>query len=225
MLLNENVSVPSISDAIKGRYEVTINYEGDPKHGIASGIRTVQVYVYGLTKIGNPCIRAYQPYGDTASDVPEWKLFRIDRILSWKPTFSIFSKPAPKYNPNGDKSMSSVLQKIDFTTPANQANVDGPRQTPKVLGTLPNIDKILADREKEKQTKKDLQKQANTSKPIEPKQISNKNIPEPIIGDEKPKEEPEVYKTKGDEELEKFKDLSKRIENAPILDKSLLRRK
>jgi hypothetical protein len=225
MLLNENVSVPSISDAIKGRYEVTINYEGDPKHGIAPGIRTIQVYIYGLTKIGNPCIRAYQPYGDTVSDVPEWKLFRIDRILSWKPTFSIFSKPAPKYNPNGDKSMSSVLQKIDFTTPANQTNVDGPRQTPKVLGTLPNIDKILADREKEKQTKKDLEKQANTSKPIEPKQISNKNIPEPIIGDEKPKEEPEVYKTKGDEELEKFKDLSKRIENAPILDKSLLRRK
>lgn len=225
-LLFESVSVPSVNDAIKGRYEVTINYEGDPKHGIAPGIRTVQVYVYGLTKAGNPCIRAYQPYGDTASEVPNWKLFRLDRIISWKPTFSIFSKPAPKYNPNGDKSMSSVLSQIDFTTPANQADVDGPRQTPKVLGQLPDIDKILAAREKEKQAKKELEKQANRPKLIKPTELPNKNIPEPVVGDETKKEvEPEITKTQGDEELEKFRDLSKRIDNAPILDKSLLRRK
>ena len=58
-------SVASVNDAIKGRYQVTINYKGDPKHGIAPGLRTIQIYVYGLTKVGNPCVRAYQPYGDT----------------------------------------------------------------------------------------------------------------------------------------------------------------
>lgn len=70
LFLTEGVSITSVSDAIKGRYRVTINYKGDPKHGIAPGLRTIETYVYGLTKAGNPCIRAYQPYGDTASKVP-----------------------------------------------------------------------------------------------------------------------------------------------------------
>lgn len=86
-MLIESVSINSITDSIKNLYQVVINYEGDPDHGIAPGKRVIEVYAYGLTKSGNPVIRAYQPYGDTASTVPEWKFFRLDRIKSWSPTY------------------------------------------------------------------------------------------------------------------------------------------
>lgn len=286
----EGVSVTSVSDAIKGRYKVTINYKGDPKHGIAPGLRTIETYVYGLTKAGNPCIRAYQPYGDTASKVPSWKLFRLDRIISWKPTFALITKPAPKFNPNGDGSMSKVFSIINFKTPTNVNNVDGPKQKFKQVGQLDNIEKVLADREKEKQRDKEFGKAINTPQ----KPVLNKNIPEPAIKDEpvavglkqpevkdgklvgidkiladrekekqrqkdmyntiskptlvnpeiKPDvvpepiisdepevqiepnvkktstDEPDVFKTSGDDLLSKFKDLNKRMDNAPIMDLS-----
>ena len=107
-MLIESVSINSITDSIKNLYQVVINYEGDPAHGIAPGKRVIEVYAYGLTKSGNPVIRAYQPYGDTASTVPEWKFFRLDRIKSWSPTYKKIITPPDKFNPNGDRSMSVV---------------------------------------------------------------------------------------------------------------------
>lgn len=246
LFLVEATSVSSVVDAIKGRYKVTINYKGDPKHGIAPGIRTIEPYVYGLTKAGNPCIRAYQPYGDTASKVPSWKMFRLDRIISWKPTFALILKPAPKFNVNGDKSMSVVYNIIDFKKPATTNNIDGPKtqqQKFKQVGNLDNIDQILANREKEKKTSVDQQKLL-TKPRLPQKQVPNqqltlnKKIQEPTIGEPKSEEspiettktvepnipEPEIkddtVKTQGDIELEKFKDLSKRMDNAPIMDVS-----
>lgn len=296
LFLVEGVSISSVTDSINGRYRVTINYKGDPKHGIAPGIRTIEPYVYGLTKAGNPCIRAYQPYGDTASKVPSWKLFRLDRIVSWKPTFSIIQRPAPKFNPNGDGSMSKVLSIINFKSPINLNNVDGPKQTFKQVGNLVNIDKVLADREKEKQkgkefkkivksptpplfnkeipepiinaepentveseppkivggklvdidkilsdTEKEKQRQKGMyktiSKPVLNKPVQTKEIPEPEIvykpvsitepentepstPEVNKKEEPEVYKTSGDNLLDKYKDLNRRMDNTPIMDLS-----
>ncbi len=240
-------SVASINDAIKGRYQVTINYKGDPKHGIAPGLRTIQIYVYGLSKAGNPCIRAYQPYGDTASKVPSWKLFRLDRITAWKPTFALFNKPAPLFNPNGDKSMSAVYTIVNFKIPANKNGVDAPKQTFKQVGKLTDIDKILADRDREKQNKIQGSKEINrpklvksnptqvttkidepvigevpqaTTDPIKP--IQNTNLPEPTIGNEQPKiiNEPETVETEGDKILSQFKDFNKRLDNAPIMDLS-----
>lgn len=237
-------SVASVNDAIKGRYQVTINYKGDPKHGIAPGLRTIQIYVYGLTKAGNPCIRAYQPYGDTASKVPSWKLFRLDRITAWKPTFAIFNRPAPLFNPNGDKSMSTVYTMINFKIPTSKNNVDSPKQTYKQVGQLSDIDKILADRDREKANKQQGEKEINRPKLVKPTPIqATKKIDEPVIGEkpqtttepvkpiqntnipapeiEKPNnEEPETVETEGDKILNQFKDFNKRLDNAPIMDLS-----
>jgi hypothetical protein len=243
LFLTEGASVASVTDAIKGRYMVTINYKGDPRHGVAPGIRTIQVYVYGLTQAGNPCIRAYQPYGDTASKVPAWKMFRLDRIISWKPTYGLFNKPAPLFNPNGDKSMSVVYDIVNFNTPTNKNNVDGPKQKQqfKQVGTLDDFEKIQADREREKRNKVSGEKEINRPKLVKP--LQNTKLPEPVVGKEKEpiKKEPvptEVEKpeevtpetidsveeptiqTQGDKELQKFKDLNKRLDNATIMDLS-----
>ena len=133
LLLSEGVSPNKVVDAIKGTYRVNIYYEGDDN--TAAGKRTIEVYAYGLsnkginkkdngstTSNGNPVIRAYQIFGDSKTKiVPSWKLFRLDRISKWEPTGFIFYKPIsdyspniPKFNPNGDKSMTTVYSIVDF---------------------------------------------------------------------------------------------------------------
>ena len=52
---------------------------------------------------GNPMIRAYQPYGDTESRVPSWKLFKLDKITGWKTLpDKTFGEP-PAYDPHDGK--------------------------------------------------------------------------------------------------------------------------
>jgi hypothetical protein len=242
IILNENVSIDSITDSIKNKYEVVLNYEGDPTHGVAPGIRVADIYAYGLSKAGNPVIRAYQPYGDTASSVPNWKFFRIDRITSWKPTYKLLTKPASGFNPNGDRSMSTVYSIADFSSETNYSNIENqnpkPKQKFKQVGFINNIDKVLSDRKKSKNKKK------NISMPITTGETNNTNIQEPKIQgvsdtNKQSISEPKVdnnsstskeqnleldntnsIKTSGDNEIERMKDLSRRMDNARKIDLS-----
>lgn len=120
VLLQESASVQNVNDAINNKYRVIINYHTKGEN-IATGPRIIEVYAYGLTKAGNPVIRAFQPYGDTTSRVPSWKFFRLDRISYWKPTNQKFTEPASDYypnlgmfNPNGDESMQIVYNIAKF---------------------------------------------------------------------------------------------------------------
>lgn len=135
LLITESVSIGSIDDAIDTHTRVIINYNTRGEN-IATGARIIEVYAYGLTKAGNPVIRAFQPYGDTSSRVPSWKFFRIDRIIYWKPTKQIFTKPASDYyknignfNPNSDNSMSTVYKIAKFGQQNNISidNQSGPK--------------------------------------------------------------------------------------------------
>ena len=120
LLLTESVGVDEVNDALDNHKRVIINYrsKGEDKN---TGARVIEVYAYELTKAGNPCIRAFQPYGDTTSRVPSWKFFRLDRIIEWKPTEQTFDRPADFYyknlgnfNPNGDETMSVVYKVAKF---------------------------------------------------------------------------------------------------------------
>lgn len=120
LLLTESVGIDEVNDALDNHKRVIINYrsKGEDKN---TGARVIEVYAYGLTKAGNPCIRAFQPYGDTTSRVPSWKFFRLDRIIEWKPTEQTFDRPADFYyknlgnfNPNGDETMSVVYKVAKF---------------------------------------------------------------------------------------------------------------
>lgn len=120
ILLNESVSINDVNNAINGHNRVIINYHANGKNE-HSGPRIIEVYVYGLTKSGNPVIRAFQPYGDTTTKIPGWKLFRLDRITSWKVTDQTFNEPPSSYynscgefNQNGDNSMGIIYKIIKF---------------------------------------------------------------------------------------------------------------
>lgn len=113
-ILREGAVLSNVIDAVKKRYEVDINYKADdePK---GLGKRIIQPVCIGKTKSGNLAVRAFQPYGDTKSDVPRWKLFRLDRIQQWKPVKKRRFKAPEGFNPNGDDGMSEVLYISDFT--------------------------------------------------------------------------------------------------------------
>jgi predicted DNA-binding transcriptional regulator YafY len=119
-LLTESVSEKDIKDAIDGKYNVNIlyqDYEDQPPSK-----RYIQVYNFSKTKAGNPAIRAYQITGGSKKGEKYgfWKIFRLDRIKGWYPTNMKWVKPVsdfdatiPKYNANGDKSMSQVMYKVN----------------------------------------------------------------------------------------------------------------
>lgn len=110
----ENVDYSQINDAIDNRYRVKIEYK-DAENAPPSK-RFIEVYAVGLTKAGNPVIRAYQIFGGTKTVIPKWKFFRLDKITKWEPVKQLkFNKPIsdrdnsiPKFNSTGDKSMSKV---------------------------------------------------------------------------------------------------------------------
>ena len=128
-VINEDVTPQKIIDAIKKRYGVKIKYgDGKEKGG---GERFIEPVAYGTMKgTGNPVIRAFQPFGDTKTKVPHWKMFRLDKIEEWRPNRNFhFDDPSKgqyaknkfnptgaegAFNPYGDKSMDQVFIVADF---------------------------------------------------------------------------------------------------------------
>ena len=129
IILNESVSEEEVNDALDNHKRVIIKYNGpvykkgktenEVKH--KNDPRVIEVYAYGQTSLGNKVIRAFEPYGGTQSEVPEWKYFLLDRITDWQPTNQIFTKPADfyyknlgKFNPTDDKTMAIVFKIAKF---------------------------------------------------------------------------------------------------------------
>ena len=121
--IDESATPQQVMDAIKKRYEAKITYEGD-ENGKGGGTRIIQPVAYGLSKAGNPVIRAFQPFGDTTTKVPHWKLFRLDRINKWSglrnrrfdtpPAQQWGGNSQGAFNTETDKSMSEVYMIADF---------------------------------------------------------------------------------------------------------------
>lgn len=119
-LLIESANVINVTDAIRQRKEAEIYYEADDDPS-GNGKRIIQPVAYGLSKAGNMVVRAFQPYGDTKTRVPHWKLFRLDKIQSWKTLWKrTFSEPPGqftadgKFNEKGDNTMSKVYLVANF---------------------------------------------------------------------------------------------------------------
>lgn len=171
ILLNESVSVNDIDDAMDNHKRIIINYHSKGED-VATGARVIEVYAYGLTKAGNPVIRAFQPYGDTTSRVPSWKFFRLDRISAWKETGQTFSQPASDiyrglgdFNPDDDRTMS-VVYKIasfgDYNEPSDEI----------VVNTNPKLKQDLFKSDSEKNMERLKQQVIN---PIKLSDIKTKN--------------------------------------------------
>ena len=117
-LILEMASIDSVIDAIKKKNKIIIYYDGDEPGG--RGLREIEPVCFGYSKAGNPVLRAWDIEGSSHRDyigkrpLPSWRLFRLDKILSLKPSGEKFGTPRPNYNPNGDKSMDRVIINAKF---------------------------------------------------------------------------------------------------------------
>ncbi len=124
-LVTEQVSNSVIKDAITNKHTCELRYLDDEKLPDGGNSRIIQPVAYGYSKKNNPVIRAYQTSGPSLKvnekgiPLPDWRLFRTDRIKSIKPMkgddslFLTFEEP-PLYNPVGDNSMSRVMYNSKF---------------------------------------------------------------------------------------------------------------
>ena len=90
-ILTEEANLNSVTDAIKKKYEVELTYnaDDDPK---GSGKRIIQPVTLGHSKSGNLVLRAFQPYGDTKTKIPSWKLIFIILLVMRVKHFGIGHK-------------------------------------------------------------------------------------------------------------------------------------
>ena len=123
-LICEIASMEDIMKAIKHRHKIIIYYDGDEPGG--RGIREIEPVCLGISKSGNKILRAWDMEGSSHTSytgeqpLPGWRLFRLDKILSHKPTGEVYNEPKPGYNFNGDRSMARVFINAKFDNPPQQ---------------------------------------------------------------------------------------------------------
>jgi len=112
-LILEVASIDSIVNSIKTKDKIIIYYDGDEPGG--RGLRNIEPVCFGYSKAGNPVLRAWDEEGASHTaykgeqPLPGWRLFRVDKIQSFRPSGDKFNQPKPGYNPRGDKSMTRVI--------------------------------------------------------------------------------------------------------------------
>jgi predicted DNA-binding transcriptional regulator YafY len=140
-LICEIASIDGVVDAIKKRQIVVIYYDGDEPGG--RGIRQIEPVCLGVSKAGNKILRAWDDEGASHTaykgeqPLPGWRIFRLDKILSIKPTGEVYNTPKPNYNFNGDKSMVSVIINAKFDNPPAEEPVAPQTTTPITSPTTP----------------------------------------------------------------------------------------
>lgn len=119
-LILERASIESIYDAIKNRQTIIMYYAGDKPGG--EGLREIEPVALGRSKKGNLVVRAWDLEGAShrattgEKPLPSWRMFRLDKILAFKPTGEVYNEPRPNYNFNGDKSMTDIITIARFDT-------------------------------------------------------------------------------------------------------------
>lgn len=218
IFLQESVSATDVENAIDNHNRVVINYHSKGENK-ANGARVVEVYAYGLTKAGNPCIRCFQPYGSTTTRVPSWKLFRLDRITDWKPTKQTFNHSADFYyknlgefNEKGDETMSVVYKIADFSNINDKdktvANTSQQTDKPKTQDDI-----FKTDTEKQMERLKQ-----QTENPITLKDLNSEQEEQ----SSSPKTNQDIYKTDTERGMENLK---KQLENPQMIDLSKIPQK
>jgi hypothetical protein len=145
-LILEIASIESVVDSIKKKQVVVLYYTGDAPGG--DGLRTIEPVCLGVSKAGNKVLRAWDSEGAShtatigSQPLPGWRLFRLDKITSYKPNGQVFNEMKPNFNPNGDKSMTSIIAIANFNQPAEPSIIPQelrqPQETPQ-----PNNDAII----------------------------------------------------------------------------------
>jgi predicted DNA-binding transcriptional regulator YafY len=117
-LITEIASLSDVQKTIRNKNVVIVYYNGDIPGG--KGLRRIEPVCVGYSKAGNLVLRAWDIDGASHTNttgeqpLPGWRLFRLDKIFTYKSTADKFNQARPNYNPNGDKSMKRVILNAKF---------------------------------------------------------------------------------------------------------------
>jgi hypothetical protein len=93
-----------ICNAIQSKTTLQFSYDG--------GLRNVEPYCFGVSRRGNPVLRAYQTGGSSRSGRPVgWKLFNVSKIIGPIAHGDPFTSNRPEYNPN-DRDMTTIYCRV-----------------------------------------------------------------------------------------------------------------
>jgi predicted DNA-binding transcriptional regulator YafY len=112
-LITEIASVDSVRKSIEDKQKIIMYYDGDEPGG--RGLRLIEPVALGRSKRGNLVLRAWDEEGAShrgylgTRPMPGWRLFKLDKILSYKPSGENFNTPRPNFNTTGDKDMTSII--------------------------------------------------------------------------------------------------------------------
>lgn len=161
ILLTEAVDGNKLIKAIKEKRLISIYYDsphdGD-KADYPKGWRRVEPFCYGINNSDNAVLRAWELHGvsysypsgkpnDPLTNIPGWRMFRIDGIQSMNEVGNDkFTEARPKYNPN-DKDMKIIYAAADFSgkqEPIDPVEPTEPTSTPPETSTfskeVPDVD-------------------------------------------------------------------------------------
>jgi hypothetical protein len=177
-ILLEGVSESAITKAIKTRERQVINYISSvPGYEIADGLRYIDIYALGVGRFEDElCIRAYQPFGDTASSVPGWKIFYLKDITFMRGISVINKEVAPNFNQSGDRWMKSVILMADYKKFGSKGRDDVPPPEPELYKT--DTEKDIERRRQQKPSKIDITNYSKTTRERfkEVKSVANKAL-------------------------------------------------
>lgn len=110
-ILAESVSIADLIEAIEYAQVIRFYYKGDKT--IRAGFRSAEVYALGESKAGNKVLRAFQIRGVTDTVIPEWKLFRVDKMSKLEFVRS-FKRARSGFNPKDDRTMIRVDKIVEL---------------------------------------------------------------------------------------------------------------
>ena len=126
-VITEVAALDNVQSSIKQKNVITINYQGD-EYG--KGYRDIEPVCLGISKAGNMVLRAWERQGASHSNkvegnpIPGFRMFRLDKILTYALQGDNFTEVRPKYNPNGDRSMARVILNAVFDNTDDIENID-----------------------------------------------------------------------------------------------------
>ena len=152
----------TVQDAIANKNYVRIRYDDEDygsRIGTKKNSRLIMPFALGISKAGNPVLRAFQINGGTRRGIPKWKLFRLDRIKNWATMSKKQFHQTPDelgydnafpFNKYGDKSMRGVSKLADFSDVDNMSPLErtrifgmdranGPAITARGLESIPDM--------------------------------------------------------------------------------------
>jgi predicted DNA-binding transcriptional regulator YafY len=127
-LIVEEVALDQVINAVKNKRKIIIYYDGDEPGG--RGLREIEPVCIGRTKgKKNLAVRAWDSEGAShrgflgTRPMPGWRLFKLNKIITFKDTGETFDEPRPNFNFSGDKSLEDIIIIAQFGNNPEEQNL------------------------------------------------------------------------------------------------------